>query len=139
MTALWPAELPRPLRDGYRQSAVEARGARSAETGPPAYARRYSSVPRSVALSLVLSRSQKAVFDRFWRDTTRHGARPFFMPDPTTDGWPLLTPDGQYLLGTGGTPLLLSAQWLCLFGDSLPAETLRGASFTLSFDIWVMP
>ena len=57
MTAVWPAELPRPLRDGYRQSAVEARVTRRAETGPPASARRFSSVPRRVSLSPVLSRS----------------------------------------------------------------------------------
>ncbi|MAU43772.1 MAG: hypothetical protein CMP09_02820 [Yangia sp.] len=61
------------------------------------------------------------------------------MPDPVTDGWPLLHETGVPLLYEDGTPILMSAQWLCVFGDEPPSETLRGMTFTKSFSVWVMP
>lgn len=139
MTAVWPATLPRPARSDYEETRQEARIRSGADYGPPSYRRRTSSVAEAVSLSIRVWRADKAVFDRFWRDTTRRGVLPFFMPDPLTDGWPLLAPDGAPLLTPTGTPLLLSAQWLCLFGDSLPRTRPDGLRFRISFDIWVMP
>ncbi|MGR3273382.1 hypothetical protein DU478_17430 [Thalassococcus profundi] len=139
MTVLdWPATLPRPLRSGYQGQLVDPRLAKNAEVGPPGYRRRYSSVPRTVAMSVVVSRSQKAEFEQFHVETLRHGTLPFWMPDPTTDGWALLTDTGAPLLTSAGAPVSLAARWLCLFGTP-PSETLRGQSFTLSFNISVMP
>ncbi|WP_235829853.1 hypothetical protein [Frigidibacter oleivorans] len=134
----WPSELPRPSRAGYQRQALDPRLARSTETGPPGYRRRYSAVAETVELVVTLTRLQRSVFDLFHRDLG-HGSLPFWMPDPTTDGWPMLTADGTPLLTAEGTPMLLSAQWLCLFGSSQPIETVQGVEFVKSFSVVVMP
>jgi len=79
------------------------------------------------------------VFDTFFQDQTRHGALPFYMPDPTTDGWPLLLADGRPFLTSEGKPILLAARWLCLFGDTQPAVGVVGIEFRINFNVWVMP
>ncbi len=135
----WPATLPKPERNTWSRSPLEARLKKQAEASPPAYRRRFSSVPKSVALSIVVSRAGKAVFDQFYEETTSFGAKPFYMPDPTTDGWALLGGDGNPLLTEGGQPILLSAQWLVFFGDDLPKEAIQGIEFRMSFSVTVMP
>lgn len=136
---VWPATLPRPERDPWSLSPFEARRKRETEAVPPAYGRRFSGVPKSVTLSIVVSRAGKAVFDQFFEETTAYGAKPFFMPDPTTDGWALLGGDGKPVLTEGGQPILLSAQWLVFFGDDLPKESIQGVQFRKSFSVTVMP
>jgi hypothetical protein len=135
----WPSELPRPERDTWQKTPQEARLKRNNDSGPPSYRRRFSSVAKSVNLSILVGRGQKAVFDRFFDDTTAGGSLPFYMPDPTTDGWKLLTADGRSLLTSDGRQILLAARWLCLFGESLPTETIVGIEFRLTFSISVMP
>jgi hypothetical protein len=61
------------------------------------------------------------------------------MPDPTTDGWPLLDATGQPLLDGQGRPLLRAGTWLCLWGDQLPVETILGIEFRKTFSVVVMP
>lgn len=87
-------------------------------------------------MSLLLSRSEKAVFDNFWLDCAE-GAHTFRMPDPTTDGWPVLTSSGAPVLLPDGRPLLMSRRWLCSWGDQPPTETLVGVEFRMSFSIVV--
>lgn len=135
----WPSSLPRPLRSGYQAQNADPRLRKQADAGPPGFRRRYSSVARGLSLSVVLSRSEKAQFDRFYEQDTRHGSLPFWMPDPVTDGWPMLTESGAYVLTESGQPILLSKQLLCLFGDEPPVETIQGMSFTIGFSVWVMP
>ncbi|WP_226557876.1 hypothetical protein [Salipiger thiooxidans] len=140
MTVLtWPPELPRPLRDRYQAQATDPRLKRAQDAPIPGYRKRYSNAANGVQLSLVLSRLQKGVFDTFYRDAAGRGTKAFWMPDPTTDGWPLLTPGGKYLLAADGSQVLMSKRWLCVFGDEPPSETLRGMTFTKSFSVWVMP
>lgn len=136
---VWPTVLPRPERNTWQKSPLEARLKRNSETGPPGYRRRFSGVPYSVNLSIVVDRNGKAVFDTFHKTTTKAGATPFYMPDPTTDGWQLFTSAGVPLLTSAGQPILMSARWLCLFGDQLPAETIVGVEFRISFSVTVMP
>jgi hypothetical protein len=135
----WPTDLPRPNRQGYSAQNRDPRLRKNADAGPSGYHRRYSSVARTVGLSFDLSRSEKAVFDKFHNVTTGFGHKPFLMPDPTTDGWPLLDSTGAPVLTTDMQPLLISAQWLCLFGDNPPSETIRGLEFVISFSVEVMP
>lgn len=138
-TLTWPASLPRPLRNAYQAANADPRLRKQSEAGPPGFRRAYSSVARSVSLSVVLSRAEKALFEQFHETDTQHGTLPFWMPDPTTDGWPMLDGAGNQVLHESGQVILLSANWLCLFGDEPPSETLQGMSFTISFSIWVMP
>lgn len=139
MIQTWPDTLPRPERDTWQVSPQEVRRKRATETGASGYRRRFSSAAKTVSLSVVLTRSQKAVFDQFFHEDCAEGAHMFWMPDPTTDGWPLLSTDGQPLLVDDGVPLLLSATWLCLWGDQLPAETIKGTEFKKSFSVVVVP
>ncbi|PKR90866.1 hypothetical protein CXZ10_05820 [Pleomorphomonas diazotrophica] len=135
----WPASLPKPERDSWSQSPFEARRKRQTEGLPPAFSRRFSGVPETVALSIVVSRAGRAVFDQFYKEDTSFGAKPFYMPDPTTDGWALLDGAGNPMLTEGGQPILLSAQWLVFFGDDLPKQTIEGVRFRLAFSVMVMP
>lgn len=136
--AVWPDTLPCPMREGYEASRQDPRQRRAA-SGPPGYRRRFSSAARLVRLTLEVSRAQKAVFDNFQRNDTRDGTLPFYMPDPTTDGWPMLTGDGTPVLTGAGAPVLLSARWLCLFGEDVPVETIIGVRFRIAFSVAVMP
>ncbi len=139
MIAIWPDSLPLPERDTWQLQPQDARRKRQSDAGPPAYRRRFSSVARTVTLSLLLSRDQKAVFDTFFHGDCAEGSHLFTMPDPTTDGWPVLSSDGEALLAAPGVPLLLSARWLCAWGDATPTETLVGIEFRKSFSVVVMP
>jgi len=135
----WPAELPRPMRSGYQAQNMDPRIRRSGETGPPSYRRRYSSVARRVALVIDVPRALKATFEIFHEQVLSHGALPFTMPDPTTDGWPLLMSDGTPVLTAGGVRILLARQWVCLFGEEPPVEQVIGVRFRLEFGVVVMP
>lgn len=137
--AVWPSQLPRPERSSWQSQPQDTRVKRQSDAGPPAYRRRFSLAATTVTLSVLLDRSEKAVFDQFWQITTRSGSGLFWMLDPTTDGWPLLTSDGLPMLDGAGSPILLSAQWLCLFGDPTPRETIEGVEFRKSFAVVVMP
>lgn len=136
----WPTDLPKPVRSAYSASWSDGRQMRSSEYGPPAARLRTSAVPSMVALTVKLSRSEKAVFDTFWQQDLRWGALPFTMADPTTDGWGLLAADGSPVLDAEGNPILLSRTWTCLFAqDGLPSESLQGLTFNISFNVVVMP
>lgn len=135
----WPSYLPKPNREGFGRAPQDGRRRRRAEAGPPGYAKRFSATARLVNLTISTDRQGKAVFEKFFDEDTEEGSLPFWMPDPTTDGWPLLTSDGVPLLIAGGVPLLLSAQWLCLFGDQLWSEQVIGVRFQISFQVAVMP
>ncbi|KMK68586.1 hypothetical protein [Puniceibacterium sp. IMCC21224] len=137
--AVWPEELPRPERNSWKLSWQEARLKTQNETGPPSYRRRFSNPARSIALSLILTRQERAVFDNFFEVTTGHGSLLFYMPDPTTEGWGLATGDGAPLLTDGDVPIVLAARWLCSFGDTIPAQAVQGIEFRMTFSLWVLP
>jgi hypothetical protein len=135
----WPTALPRPERNTWQLQPQDARRKRQPDAGPPSYRRRFSSVARNVTMSVLLSRSEKAIFDQFFHETCAEGSQLFYMPDPTTDGWPMLTSDGVPVLTGDGQPLLLSARWLCAWGDQMPTETLQGLEFRKTFSVVVLP
>ncbi|ALF02098.1 hypothetical protein [Salipiger abyssi] len=141
MTPLnWPSELDKPERNSWNAGWNDPRQKRRGETGGPRYRRRYSAVAKPVSLSLVCTRLQKGVFDRFFEQDTNFGSRVFRMPDPTTDGWAMLDENGTAVLDENGVPILMSAQWLCLFGAELPKETVvEQVKFRLTFTVAVLP
>lgn len=138
MIQTWPTSLPRPERNSWQSQPQDARRKRQPEMGPPAYRRRFSRAPLKISLSLVLTRDLKAVFDGFFHDTCAEGSLLFRMPDPTTDGWAALTSGGAPILAGDGSPILLSASWLCAWGDQLPVETVTGVEFRTTFSVVVM-
>lgn len=140
MIADWPVDLPRPERNTWQLQPQDARRKTQADAGPPRYRRRFSSAGKMVTLSLILSRNGKAIFDNFFHDTCAEGSHLFYMPDPTTDGWPIFTAEGLPLLvSPSGAPLLMSARWLCSWGDQTPVETLQGLEFRKTFSVVVLP
>ncbi|MCX2697076.1 hypothetical protein [Ochrobactrum chromiisoli] len=135
----WPQALPRPERESWQLTSQDARRKRQSDAGPPAYRRRFSSASKLVSLSLILTRNERAIFDNFFHHECAEGARLFWMPDPTTEGWSLLTSDGAPLLTADGAPMLLSGSWLCSWGDQIPTETILGIEFRKSFNVVVLP
>ncbi|MCL4065931.1 hypothetical protein M3484_05060 [Pseudomonas sp. GX19020] len=136
----WPEALTRFEREGWQVQMQDARQRRQGDAGPPGWRRRFSNAAKLVNLSIVLTRNEKGAFDKFYAETCKQGSLLFWMPDPTTDGWPLLTSSGEPLLTSDGTPILLAARWLCSFGDQTPVETIaEQVKFRKSFNIVVMP
>ena len=136
----WPADLPRPRRDGYAASRIDQRRRRATEIGAAEYRRELSLAPRPVALSIDCSRVQKQVFDRFFDHTCAGGTLYFRMPDWTEDGWPLLDEAGQPLLDENDVPLLSAAVVLCAWSrERMPEETMYGTRFLIGFEVEVMP
>ena len=139
-TPVWPQTLDRFERPGWQVQPQDSRQRRSNEAGPPGYRRRFSAVAKQVSLSIILTRDEKAVFDRFHEEDCAHGSRVFWMPDPSTHGWPLLAGSGQQLLTATGAPLQLGARWLCAWGDPPPTEAIVGqVQFRKTFSVWVLP
>lgn len=138
-TLAWPSTLPRPERSTWQLQPQDARRKRANDAGPPGYRRKFSSVAQMVSLSVLLSRAGKDLFDTFFHVDCAEGSHPFTMPDPTTDGWPLLGANGDPLLDGQGQPLLRSGTWLCLWGDQVPVETIVGIEFRKTFSVVVMP
>ena len=136
--AVWPSELPCPLREPYTQERQDAR-LRKAAGGPPGYRRRFSSTARFVTLGIEVSRARKAVFDDFYDTLTKGGTLPFRMPDPTTDGTYLLDDAFQPILTDEGDPILMSAEWVCLFSEPVPNERMVGGRYIINFTVAVMP
>lgn len=136
----WPARLVQFERSGWQEQFQDARRRRQSDAGPPGFRRRFSSAAKRVGLSLIVSRADKAVFDRFYQQDCNLGAGLFRMPDPSTDGIPLLNHDGLPLLAHDGRPLLIAAYWLCSWGDEPPAVSIyAGTDFRIAFSVWVMP
>ena len=128
-----------PDREGYQLQPQDARRKRLTDAGPPGYRRRFSARALNVQLRLLLTRNQRAVFDNFYDNDCQMGSRAFWMPDPTTEGWPIASSAGRPLLAAPGQPLVMSGRWLCQWGDQVPLETLVGLQFQMSFDLWVLP
>ena len=137
---VWPAGLDQFERSGYQVQRQDARRRRQADAGPPAFRRRFTSVATMVSLSLVTDRNGKAVFDRVYEDATQLGAWLFWMPDPATQGWPVIAATGSPLLAGDGTPLVMGSRRLVSFGDEPPVETMHGDhEFRIAFGVVVMP
>lgn len=135
----WPSDLPRPDRDTWQSAWTDPRLRRQNAAGPRGFRKRFSSVPKQVAMGVTLSHYERAVFNRFFEDELDYGVGIFTMPDPTTDGWPLLMSDGSPMLDHEGQPLLLAETWLCQWGDEMPVETVAGREFRIVFAIEVLP
>ena len=136
----WPKDLVQFERSGWQAHNQDARRRRQTDAGPPGYRRRFSSVARIVTLSLVTDRNGKAIFDRFFEERCAYGAGLFWMPDPATAGWELLSSAGAAMLDGIDRPLLLAERWLCTFGDEPPMESVVGDSgFRIAFSLAVMP
>ena len=136
---VWPFSSVQLEHGSWRRQRQEGRRLRQPDAGPPAARRRFSAVGSMVSLSVILSRSERAIFDRFFDEACHGGTSFFWMPDPMTDGWPLLDQAGRPLLDEDGSTLCASARLLCAWGQDLPVENRWGGAFRLTFNVVVMP
>ncbi|WP_299370416.1 hypothetical protein [uncultured Tateyamaria sp.] len=136
---VWPDSLPPPARAQFQAQRQDNRRRLSNDTGLPAYRRRTSQGATQENLTVVLDRHGKQIFDAFFEGLLADGTLPFWMPDTLSDGWPLDTPQGVSILRPDGKPLCAAAQMLCLIGDDMPRETLRGQTITVTFSVWKLP
>lgn len=140
MTAAWPPDLPCPSRIGYQLAYGEGRLRKDSERGPPGYRRRFSSVPKSATMTIVLTRAQYATFENFFDVTLKGGSLPFTMVDVLKDGAPLLDEFGDPVLdAVTGLPVLEAVTNICLFGDDLPKVTGSSRRITVTFTLIQMP
>lgn len=135
---VFPPELPRPSRQGYQVALGDGRTKRREDAGPPNVRRRFSAVADMVSLQITVTRAGLARFQRFYDEELGKGSRPFLMPDPGSDGWALLTDEGDPLLTEEGAPILVSETWICIIGQT-PAWVPVGVEWRVSFDVAVMP
>lgn len=134
----WPSGLPAPEKETWSAQYMDPRRKRQNSAGPPSYRKMFSSVPKLVTMSLLLTRDQKSVFDRFYTLTTDFGTDLFWMPDPTVDGWQLVDTGGNPLAASG-SPIQGAGRWLCSFGDTPPSETISNHEWRITMQIVVMP
>lgn len=136
----WPETLRKFTRDGWQRSPQDSRRKIQPDAGPPRYRRRYSLAPQMVGLTLIVNRNEKAIFETFYHETCAEGSLNFRMPDPASDGWPLLNSDGTRLLTGAGEPLLVAARRLCAWGDQVPVQAMDGdVDFAIQFSVVVLP
>lgn len=136
---IFPEELLQPTRTGYERALGDARIWMPTEAAIAKPVRAASLTAQEIALVLDLTRDQAARFDRFWAEETGRGTLPFVMQDPTLDGHPLGAADGKQLLAADGTPILIEAWWLCLFGRAAPRERIIGIRYQRAVSLMVLP
>lgn len=142
MIPYWPADLPqRVLADSFSETLADGRLRTAMETGHAKSRRRFSSAPKPVAAAFKVTPDQKARLERFWEEEIAGGSLPFLMADQTADALVLLADDGLQLLDDAGRPLVNTAWWLVLAGDTPPAFTTRnrGLTYTAAFPLSVLP
>lgn len=136
---VFPASLPKPMRSGFSQGIGDNRRLTAPDAGPIVPRARFSSVADPVSMTLDVSRDQRAVFENWYFSEVKRGVLPFLMPDPGTDGWPLLDSNGQPILLDDGQVLTLAATWLCMFSDKVPQYTVVGVRWRIAFGLSVLP
>lgn len=137
--AIWPAELPRPRREGYQQQLAENRLSTKRDAGPNAVRRRASSASNTVAVVFDVSADGRARFLRFWHEEIAEGASVFLMPDPTWTGVDLSDETGAVLVTDDGTIIGAEDWWLVLAGEQPPVETVIGVRYRIQMQLEVLP
>lgn len=73
--------------------------------------------------------SELARFNTFWREDTKFGALPFWLPDQQFDGVSLLMPDLDPIEMPDGEGVENTAWWLCQFVG-------RPSQPSIEFNLW---
>ena len=137
---VWPnLELPRPLRAGYQEAPLDGRILSRTEAGYTRLRRRFTMMPRRLSLTFMMSRNERARFERFYEEELAAGALQFLMPDFADDGWPLADDEGAWLATDEGDVLVTEKIELCQFTEQLPAYEVAGLEWRVSFTVEVLP
>lgn len=137
---VWPdQDLPRPLRPDFALAFGEGRLMTQNDAGPVRSRRRFSAISHRQGLAFLMTRNQRARFERFYFDETSHGVLSFLMPDFGTDGLPIGDEAGAQLTDEAGAPLIMAEIRLCLFSAQLPVIAAQGVEWHVSFSVEILP
>ena len=112
----WPANLPAPLLDSFREAVAETVIRTSMDAGPAKARRRSSAGSGSLTLNYIVSRAQAAVLDSFFDGDAAGGALPFGFTHPRT-----------------------GATLSCRFRQPPAYAALNGPYFRVSIELEVLP
>ncbi|MHC2089470.1 hypothetical protein [Methylobacterium sp. CM6244] len=141
MIPVWPASLPqRVLAEGFNEGLREGRLQTPPERGAPKLRRGSSAVGKPILQSIKIDAEQFTILERFWEKDTGGGALPFWFPDQTRGGIPILTTAGEPILTPYGAALLNAKWWLVQFGGTAPSAGTRsrGMSYVVPVPMTVL-
>jgi hypothetical protein len=78
---IWPSTLPWFQRDGYSEGDADNRVVSQMDTGPPKMRRKSTSAPRMMSGVLILTETQYATLQGFFRGDCFDGTLPFDRND----------------------------------------------------------
>ena len=137
MTAVWPPELPPPLRAGLELGYGDGRLKPTAEGGPPRSRERFASTPRLFQCTQDYDDNEAARLERFYEEELFQGVLPFLLENWLTRGVALGTIQGEILTTTDGEAITIVDTWRCNFADGLPRRQPHGIRFRVAFQLWV--
>ncbi len=82
----WPATLPQKLSSDTSVQDDESRAVANMDSGPASVRNRFTAITQTVKGSMVLTGSQLATFNTFFRTTLKHGSLSFYWIHPFTEG-----------------------------------------------------
>lgn len=81
----WPATLPQRLLSDATVQDDESRAITDMDSGPPSVRNRFTAITQAVKGSMILTGSQLAIFNTFFRTTLSHGSLSFYWIHPFTE------------------------------------------------------
>lgn len=141
MTVFYPPELPQFVTsDRFQKGAGDGR-LRTRMGSGQSKVRRLTGMPvKPLSAQAHYSRGELGRFWTWWEDDLRGGSLPFFMRNQIIDGRALLDDDFEEVTDEDDNPILITAWWLCLFGEGQPTETALGAElYRVAFELEILP
>lgn len=81
----WPATLPQDAFIGTTDQQQDSVARTTMDAGPPSRRSRFTATTRAIDVPMILTGTQRAAFDAFFRDDLALGALAFDWEDPATD------------------------------------------------------
>ena len=103
--AVWPVSLPQTPFLGLRDQRQDARLRTEMDVGPAKMRRRHTAAVRNITATTLLTGTQRATFDTFYKTTLSEGALAFDWVDPvdgTTTSFRFVSPP-PFEVVKGGT------------------------------------
>jgi hypothetical protein len=80
----WPITLPASYLSGISDKKGPQRIRSAVDVGPPIVRKRYTAAVRNVALPIVLTNAERAIFDAWYDTDLEGGTLPFNWTDPVS-------------------------------------------------------
>jgi hypothetical protein len=142
MSIVWPLTLPQtPLIDGFNQSFGDGRIKTPTDSGPGKRRATWKGLDH-LNYTFNMTTGEWLFLKSFWEATCGYGVKPFFIPDPLSNGASLTTSSGEEITTTDEGTITAVIHYLVQFAeDSVPKLE---SSFTsnlhrVSMDLEVLP